>query len=56
LSSAESELSKNFEAVRREAESSFGNPGVLVEKFIVNPHHIEVQIIADKKGNVFHVI
>ena len=31
------------------AESSFGNPGVLVEKFIVNPHHIEVQIIADKK-------
>jgi acetyl-CoA carboxylase biotin carboxylase subunit len=50
----ESELSKNFDAVRREAESSFGNPGVLVEKFIVNPHHIEVQIIADKKGNVFH--
>ena len=50
----ESELDKNFEAVRREALSSFGNPGVLVEKFIVNPHHIEVQIIADNKGNVFH--
>lgn len=50
----ESELDKNFEAVRREALSSFGNPGVLVEKFIVNPHHIEVQIIADKKGNIFH--
>jgi acetyl-CoA carboxylase biotin carboxylase subunit len=49
------ELDKNFEAVRREALSSFGNPGVLVEKFIVNPHHIEVQIIADKKGNTFHV-
>lgn len=49
-----SELDKNFEAVRREAQSSFGNPGVLVEKFIVNPHHIEVQIIADKKGNVYH--
>ncbi len=48
------ELDKNFEAVRREAASSFGNPGVLVEKFIVNPHHIEVQIIADKKGNIFH--
>lgn len=48
------ELEKNFDAVRREAESSFGNPGVLVEKFIVNPHHIEVQIIANKKGNIYH--
>ena len=50
----EKDLEKNFEAVRREALSSFGNPGVLVEKFILNPHHIEVQIIADKKGNVYH--
>jgi len=48
------ELSKNFEVVQREALSSFGNPGLIVEKFIVNPHHIEVQIIADKKGNIFH--
>ncbi|MEX1100060.1 MAG: ATP-grasp domain-containing protein, partial [Bacteriovoracaceae bacterium] len=51
---SEKDLSKNFDAVRREAQSSFGNPGVLVEKFIVNPHHIEVQILADNKGNVFH--
>lgn len=51
---SEQELSKNFDAVRREAQSSFGNPGVLVEKFIVNPHHIEVQILADKKGNIYH--
>tara|TARA_B100001971_G_scaffold214585_1_gene252814 strand:- start:32197 stop:33630 length:1434 start_codon:yes stop_codon:yes gene_type:complete len=51
---SEEELSKNFEAVRREAQSSFGNPGVLVEKFIVNPHHIEVQILADTKGNIYH--
>lgn len=48
------ELTKNFPAVQREAASSFGNPGLLVEKFIVNPHHIEVQIIADKKGNIYH--
>jgi acetyl/propionyl-CoA carboxylase alpha subunit len=48
------ELEKNFDAVRREALSSFGNAGVLVEKFIVNPHHIEVQIIADNKGNIYH--
>lgn len=51
---SEDELAKNFDAVRREAESSFGNPGVLVEKFILNPHHIEVQIIADKHGNIYH--
>lgn len=51
---AESELEKNFAAVKREALSSFGNDGVLVEKFITNPHHIEVQILADKKGNIFH--
>lgn len=50
----EEEVKKNFEAVGREAKSSFGNGDLLVEKFIVNPHHIEVQILADRKGNVFH--
>ncbi len=50
----DTELEKNFPAVQREAASSFGNPGLLVEKLIVNPHHIEVQIIADKKGNIYH--
>jgi len=49
------ELAKNFDAVKREALSSFGNAGVLVEKFIINPHHIEVQILADRKGNIYHV-
>jgi len=49
------EVRKLFETVQREALSSFGNGGLLVEKFIVNPHHIEVQIIADRKGNIFHV-
>lgn len=54
ICNSEDELAKNFDAVRREAESSFGNPGVLVEKFILNPHHIEVQIIADNNGNIYH--
>jgi acetyl-CoA carboxylase biotin carboxylase subunit len=49
------EVKTAFEAVKREAKSSFGNDGLLVEKFIVNPHHIEVQILADKKGNTFHL-
>lgn len=49
------EIKNNFPAVQREAQSSFGYAGLLVEKCIMNPHHIEVQILADKKGNVFHV-
>ncbi len=48
------EVKDQFEAVGREALSAFGNGDLLVEKFVVNPRHIEVQIIADKKGNVFH--
>ncbi len=44
----------NFEAVGRESLASFGNAGLLVEKYILNPRHIEVQILADKKGNIFH--
>lgn len=52
---SEADVKANFEAVRREAQSSFNYPGLLVEKYILNPHHIEVQILADKKGNVFHV-
>jgi acetyl-CoA carboxylase biotin carboxylase subunit len=50
----EADVKNQFEAVGREALSSFGNGDLLVEKFIVNPRHIEVQILADKKGNVFH--
>jgi acetyl-CoA carboxylase, biotin carboxylase subunit len=51
----ESEVKENFQAVQREALSSFGYAALLVEKYILNPHHIEVQILADKKGNVFHL-
>lgn len=50
----EQDVRDNFEAVGREAKSAFKNGDLLVEKFIVNPHHIEVQILADRKGNVFH--
>ncbi len=48
------ELKKNFHAVKRESLSSFGSEAVLIEKLIENPHHIEVQILANKKGEVFH--
>ena len=51
----ENDVRSQFDAVTREATSSFGNGDLLVEKLIINPRHIEVQILADKKGNIFHL-
>ena len=51
----EKEIEDQFEAVRRESSAAFGNGDLLVEKLIVNPRHIEVQILADKKGNTYHL-
>lgn len=50
----EADINSNFEVVQRESASAFGNGDLLVEKLILNPRHIEVQIMADKKGNIFH--
>jgi len=49
------ELSDAIEAAAREAESAFGDPTVFLEQAVVNPRHIEVQILADKYGNVIHL-
>ena len=49
------ELEQNIVLCRQEAEKFFGNPDVYMEKFLVNPRHIEVQVIADKFGNVVHL-
>ncbi len=51
----ESEVDDRFEEARREGESYFDNPNVYVEKFLENPRHIEVQVIADTHGNVRHL-
>ena len=51
----EDEFKKFFIAARTEAEASFGNPDVYLEKMIVNPRHIEVQVLADKYGNYLHL-
>ena len=48
------EVKDQFEVVKRESLAAFGYDGLLVEKYITNPRHIEVQILADKKGNVYH--
>jgi acetyl-CoA carboxylase biotin carboxylase subunit len=51
----EEEFKKQFTAARAEAEVSFGNPEVYLEKMILNPRHVEVQIIGDKHGNYAHL-
>ncbi|MCX5932698.1 MAG: acetyl-CoA carboxylase biotin carboxylase subunit [Cyanobacteria bacterium] len=44
-----------FKAAQGEAEAAFGNPGLYMEKFIDRPRHVEVQILADRHGNVVHL-
>ncbi len=46
---------KGFITCRNEAESAFGNAEVYIEKFIVNPRHIEIQILGDQHDNVVHL-
>jgi acetyl-CoA carboxylase biotin carboxylase subunit len=48
-------LVKGFHTARSEAEKAFGNSGVYIEKFIENPHHIEIQILGDNKGKIIHL-
>ncbi len=49
----ESEFEKAFQMARNEAESSFGNPDVYIEKFVENPRHIEIQVLGDNHGNIY---
>ena len=46
---------EGFARARSEAQSSFGDDRVFVEKFIVNPRHVEIQVLGDKHGNVIHL-
>ena len=48
-------LEKAFSMAQKEAELSFGDPRVYIEKYIENPRHIEVQIAADQHGNIIHL-
>jgi acetyl-CoA carboxylase biotin carboxylase subunit len=49
------QLESLFRAAQGEAEAAFGNPGLYMEKFIDRPRHVEVQILADRHGNVVHL-
>ena len=48
-------LSKSYDIARSEAQISFGNDEVFIEKFIEEPRHVEVQVLGDSKGNVAHL-
>lgn len=49
------QLESLFKAAQGEAEAAFGNPGLYMEKFIDKPRHVEVQVLADRHGNVVHL-
>ncbi len=51
----ESKLQQAFETCRNEAETAFGNPAVYVEKFVQDPHHVEIQVLGDQHGNAIHL-
>jgi acetyl-CoA carboxylase biotin carboxylase subunit len=52
---APAELAQAFRAAQAEAQAAFGVPDVYVEKYIEGPRHIEIQVMADTKGNVVHL-
>ena len=51
----EEDVRREFELVKNEARKAFGNEDIFIEKFLVEPKHIEVQILADEHGNVMHL-
>ena len=51
----EEDLIKSAHLTRIEADAAFGNPMVYLEKFLVNPRHVEVQILSDGQGNAIHL-
>ncbi len=48
-------LQEDIQLTRTEAQTAFGNSTVYLEKFLQNPRHIEVQVLADKQGNAIHL-
>lgn len=49
------EVGTNFDLVKAEAQKAFGNDDIFMEKFLVDPKHIEVQVLGDEYGNVVHL-
>jgi len=55
LAHDEKDVREGFEAVKREGLNSFGDDRVFIEKFILNPRHIEIQILGDQHGNILYL-
>ena len=51
----ESDLERNYNLVKQEAKKSFNDDEIYLEKYIENPRHVEIQILADEFGNVIHL-
>jgi acetyl-CoA/propionyl-CoA carboxylase biotin carboxyl carrier protein len=52
---SEDELAEAFEGASREGEKFFSDPRVYLERYLEDPRHVEVQVLADSKGNVIHL-
>jgi propionyl-CoA carboxylase alpha chain len=55
IAHSKAEVAEGFARARSEAKSSFGDDRVFIEKFIVDPRHIEIQVLGDKHGNVIYL-
>ena len=55
VAEGDADMAEGFAAVKAEAKAAFGDDRVFLEKFIVNPRHIEIQVLGDKHGNVIHL-
>jgi propionyl-CoA carboxylase alpha chain len=55
IARAKAEVAEGFARARSEAKSSFGDDRVFIEKFIVDPRHVEIQVLGDKHGHVIHL-
>ena len=55
LAYSEQDVREGFEATKREGLASFGDDRVFIEKFILNPRHIEIQILGDQHGNILYL-
>ncbi|MGE0007362.1 MAG: acetyl-CoA carboxylase biotin carboxylase subunit [Parvibaculaceae bacterium] len=55
IAHSDAEVKDGFARSRSEAMSSFGDDRVFIEKFIVNPRHVEIQVLGDRHGNVIHL-
>ena len=52
---SESEVREGFQSSKNEAASSFGDDRIFIEKFVTQPRHIEIQVLADKHGNIVYL-